>query len=200
MEEEHVGKTGGAGEGEGLDNLLVAPAAILERLPDAVVAADRAGRIVFVNALAEELFGYPRNELLGQPVQTLWPARVRERYVRNMALYFATERSRYVTGTVLPVDGGTVAGKPIAYTPEVYPYFFVDLNGNGTADKDESKFPNRYKAWTPRLLKAAYNYQFVVKDPGAYAHNPTYATELLHDSLADLGAKVTVDLAKAVRP
>jgi diguanylate cyclase (GGDEF)-like protein/PAS domain S-box-containing protein len=91
MEEENVGKTGGARGGEGLGNLLVAPAAILERLPDAVVAADRAGRIVFVNALAEELFGYPRDELLGQPVQMLWPARVRERYVRNMELYFATE-------------------------------------------------------------------------------------------------------------
>ncbi len=94
----------------------------------------------------------------------------------------------------------TVAGKPIVYTPEVFPYFFVDSNGNGTADKDEAKFPNRYKAWTPRLLKAAYNYQFVFKDPGAYAHNPTYAIELLHDSLADLGVKVKVDLAKAARP
>src|SRR5581483_270515 len=72
-------------------NLLVAPAALLESLPDAVVAADRDGRIVFVNALAEELFGYPRQELIGQPVQTLWPVRVRERYVRNMELYFATE-------------------------------------------------------------------------------------------------------------
>ena len=33
--------------------------------------------------------------------------------IAEAALYFATERSRYVTGTVLPVDGGTVAGKPI---------------------------------------------------------------------------------------
>ena len=89
--EEEVGKAASARRDEGLDNLLVAPAAILESLPDAVVAAERSGRIVFVNALAEELFGYPRDELLGQPVQTLWPARVRERYVRNMELYFATE-------------------------------------------------------------------------------------------------------------
>ena len=48
-------------------------------------------------------------------------------------------------------------------------------NGDGKADKDEAKYPNRYKAWTPRLLRAAYNYQFVTKDPGAFAHNPTYA-------------------------
>lgn len=31
--------------------------------------------------------------------------------VAEAALYFATDRSRYVTGTVLPIDGGTVAGK-----------------------------------------------------------------------------------------
>ncbi len=74
-----------------LDEMLLAPAAILEGLPDAVVAAARDGRIVFVNALAEELFGYPRPELLGHPVQMLWAERVRERYTRNMNLYFATE-------------------------------------------------------------------------------------------------------------
>jgi NAD(P)-dependent dehydrogenase (short-subunit alcohol dehydrogenase family) len=34
--------------------------------------------------------------------------------VAEAALYFATDRSRYVTGTVLPVDGGAVAGKVIA--------------------------------------------------------------------------------------
>jgi diguanylate cyclase (GGDEF)-like protein/PAS domain S-box-containing protein len=90
-EEVEEGATERAGEDEALDPLLVAPAAVLEGLPDAVVAAARDGRIVFVNALAEELFGYPRCELIGQPVQTLWPERVRERYSRNMELYFATE-------------------------------------------------------------------------------------------------------------
>jgi diguanylate cyclase (GGDEF)-like protein/PAS domain S-box-containing protein len=73
-----------------LDQWLVAPADLLEGLPDAVVAAARDGRIVFVNSLAEGLFGYRREELLGQPVNTLWPDRVRERYTRNMELYFGT--------------------------------------------------------------------------------------------------------------
>jgi hypothetical protein len=94
----------------------------------------------------------------------------------------------------------TVANKPIVYTPEAYPYFFNDLNGNGVADKDEARFPNRYKSWTPRLMKAAYNYQFVLKDPGAFAHNANYASQLLLDSLADLGTKVKVDIATAKRP
>jgi diguanylate cyclase (GGDEF)-like protein/PAS domain S-box-containing protein len=76
---------------EALNQVLLAPDVILEGLPDAVVAATRDGEIVFVNALAEELFGYPREELLGQPVQTLWPERVRARYTRNMRIYFETK-------------------------------------------------------------------------------------------------------------
>lgn len=38
--------------------------------------------------------------------------------VAEAALYFATDRARYVTGTVLPVDGGTVAGKVIVRKPK----------------------------------------------------------------------------------
>jgi len=38
--------------------------------------------------------------------------------IAEAALYFATDRSRYVTGTVLPVDGGTVAGKVIVRKPK----------------------------------------------------------------------------------
>jgi diguanylate cyclase (GGDEF)-like protein/PAS domain S-box-containing protein len=64
---------------------------LLEGLPDAVVAATGDGRIVFVNSLAEELFGYPRDELLGQQVAALWPHRLRQRYMHNMKRYFDTE-------------------------------------------------------------------------------------------------------------
>jgi diguanylate cyclase (GGDEF)-like protein/PAS domain S-box-containing protein len=73
------------------DKLLLAPGPVLDGLPDAVVAAADDGRIVYVNELAEALFGYGRGELIGKSVQTLWPERVRDRYTRNMELYFATE-------------------------------------------------------------------------------------------------------------
>ncbi|MGO9974536.1 MAG: diguanylate cyclase domain-containing protein [Solirubrobacteraceae bacterium] len=74
-----------------LEDLLLAPVAILEGMPDAVVAATPDGRIVFVNALTEGLFGYSRQQLLGRRIEILWPERVRERYLRNIELYFATE-------------------------------------------------------------------------------------------------------------
>ena len=95
---------------------------------------------------------------------------------------------------------GEVANTPIAYAPDQYPYFFVDTDGDGVATATEATFPNRFNAWTPRLLRAAYNYQFVAKDPGAYAHNPTYSMQLLVDSLTDLAEEVEVDTADVARP
>ena len=93
-----------------------------------------------------------------------------------------------------------VIKKEIVYDFHENPYFFIDTNGNGIADKNETQMSNKYDAWTPRLLKAAYNYQFVSKDPGAYAHNPTYTLQLLYNSFSHLGAKVAVDLGQAKRP
>ncbi len=48
-----------------------------------------------------------------------------------------------------------------------------------------------YSTWTPRLLKAAYNYQVAGKDPGAFAHNAKYIIQLMHDSINDLNEKIT---------
>lgn len=94
-----------------------------------------------------------------------------------------------------------VAGQPVVYDAHSYPYFFVDKNGNGEVDGGEAIAPNGYQSWTPRLLKAAYNYQFVAKDPGAYAHNPAYVLQLLYDSLESLSAKADdVDMASLTRP
>lgn len=82
--------------------------------------------------------------------------------------------------------GTDIGGSAIAYDAHAHPYFFKDQNDNGTVDEDEAVMSNKYANWTPRLLRAAYNYQFVAKDPGAYAHNAPYVLQLLHDSLADL--------------
>ena len=65
--------------------------ALLEGLPDAAVGAGRDGLIVFVNTLAEEQFGYSREELIGKPIECLWPPNVRARYRRNLELYWELE-------------------------------------------------------------------------------------------------------------
>ncbi len=75
------------------------------------------------------------------------------------------------------------AGVGIEYNSHRYPYFFDEAG-------------ERYVTWTPRLLRAAYNYQYLQKDPGAFAHNGKYIIQVLYDSLVDLGA----DTAGMVRP
>jgi hypothetical protein len=93
-----------------------------------------------------------------------------------------------------------VAGTPIVYDADTYPYFFVDTDGDGGAGEDEPVYPNRYAAWTPRLLRAAYNYQYAMKDPGAFAHNPKYVLQVLYDSQADLGGDVNGMVRPSVAP
>ncbi len=90
------------------------------------------------------------------------------------------------------------AGAAIAYSSTAYPYWFLDTNANGTADPDELKFDNRFNKWTPTLLRAAYNYQFVQKDPGNYTHNANYVLQVLYDSLEAIGGPDAV--AKYARP
>jgi hypothetical protein len=94
-----------------------------------------------------------------------------------------------------------VTDTPIAYESHSYPYFFIDTNGDGVAEGDETERANGYNAWTPRLLKAAYNYQVSLKDPGAYAHGGKYIIQLLHDSIADLNSAIEepIDMADAHR-
>ena len=90
----------------------------------------------------------------------------------------------------------TVAGTPIVYDPATYPYFFADADEDGKPDVDDKGAAVRYVNWTPRLLKAAYNYQTSVKDPGAFAHNAKYIIQLLYDSIDDLNDKLgTIDMS-----
>lgn len=50
---------------------------VIEFAPDAFILTDPSGQIVQLNARAEELFGYRRDELVGQPVELLIPPRLR---------------------------------------------------------------------------------------------------------------------------
>lgn len=86
-----------------------------------------------------------------------------------------------------------VTDRPIVYDGNRYPYFFADANGDGVADMVDGRAQS-YADWTPRLLRAAYNWKLVTADPGAYVHNPHYALELLHDSIADLAGPLEVDM------
>ncbi|MBZ0285532.1 MAG: hypothetical protein K8L97_32680 [Anaerolineae bacterium] len=100
--------------------------------------------------------------------------------------------------TALQAYATNTIGTSIAYDSHSHPYWFIDSNGNGTADPEEVNGDNRYATWTPTLLRAAYNYQYVAKDPGAFAHNADYILQVLYDSIEAVGGAEAV--ASYTRP
>ena len=63
--------------------------ALLDSASQGVVAVDESGRVVLVNAKTEEMFGYTRDELLGQPLEFLLPERYRTGHSEHLLEYFS---------------------------------------------------------------------------------------------------------------
>jgi len=85
---------------------------LVEAAPDAVVVIDEQGRIVLVNAQTEQLFGYAREELLGQALEILVPERLRGRHVGHRSGYFHKPGTRPM-GSGLDLSGRRKDGSEI---------------------------------------------------------------------------------------
>jgi diguanylate cyclase (GGDEF)-like protein/PAS domain S-box-containing protein len=68
--------------------------AFLESAGEGILIVDRNGRIVHANVKIEQMFGYRRDELLGQNVEVLLPERFRDVHVGHRAEYASTPRLR----------------------------------------------------------------------------------------------------------
>jgi methyl-accepting chemotaxis protein len=67
---------------------------VVEAAPMAFLAIGQDGTIELVNAQTERLFGYRREELIGQPVEALVPQRFRPDHPRHRTSFFADPRQR----------------------------------------------------------------------------------------------------------
>jgi PAS domain S-box-containing protein len=86
--------TGRKADEESLRRSEATSRAFLESASESIVITDAAGRIVLVNARTETMFGYTRVELIGQPVEMLIPAPLRDRHVVHRSIYMAAPRIR----------------------------------------------------------------------------------------------------------
>ena len=66
----------------------------VESSPNGMVMVDSQGKIVLVNRAIERMFGYRREELLGQTIEILVPDRFRARHPSDRGGFFAAPRER----------------------------------------------------------------------------------------------------------
>lgn len=96
---------------------------LLEAAPDAILEMDAAGRIVLVNAGAERLSGYSRDELLGQTLEIMVPSELRTRHINHRSHYWENPTTRPMgSGLLLNLQrkDGTLVPVEISLSPVTY--------------------------------------------------------------------------------
>jgi PAS domain S-box-containing protein len=89
--------------------------ALLQSAPDAIVVVNESGNIKFVNQRMEDLFGYRKEELIGQSLDIFLPQRLKNRHIQHMKNFFTLAQTRTMSavkdlfglhkdGTKIPVD------------------------------------------------------------------------------------------------
>jgi PAS domain S-box-containing protein len=77
---------------------------LMEAAPDAIMQVDADGRILLLNRVTEEMFGYTREELLGQPIEILVPAARRGSHTQHRAAYAHSPSTRPM-GAKMQLEG-----------------------------------------------------------------------------------------------
>ncbi|MGH2655528.1 MAG: PAS domain S-box protein [Actinomycetota bacterium] len=78
--------------------------AVAETAVDAIISADSAGVVTYLNRGAEAMFGYSREEINGRPLTVLMPERFQQAHRRGFARYLAS-REPHVIGRTLELAG-----------------------------------------------------------------------------------------------
>jgi PAS domain S-box-containing protein len=144
---------------------------LLEAAPDAMVVVNQAGEIVILNVQAEKQFGYPRDELIGQPVKNIIPNGFAERLIsdetRTAAEALAQQigtgielSARRKDGSGFPIElmlSPLESGEGILVTAAIR-----DISARKEAERHLAKMEGRYRG----LLEAAPDSMLLVNQAG----------------------------------
>lgn len=102
---------------------------LLESLAEGVVIIDNIGTILLVNARAEQMFGYPKEDIIGKPHAVLLPERFRKAHEEHVAHFFEEPRIRPM-GQGLDLAGRRRDGSE--FPVEISLSFLETINGRLT--------------------------------------------------------------------
>ncbi|HEY6881785.1 MAG TPA: PAS domain S-box protein [Polyangiales bacterium] len=94
---------------------------LLDSAPDAIVITGDDGLIQLVNLQTEKLFGYPRSELIGRPLELLVPERFRGGHAEHIRRFFTNPTARPM-GTGLSLFGRCKDGREIPIEVSLSPH------------------------------------------------------------------------------
>lgn len=97
------------------------PRRILEGSPDAILVADREGKVRYWNAAAERVFGFSASEALGSSMDMIIPERLRGRHWDGWDTTMKTGATRYGEGQLLAVPALHKDGRQISVEFSIQP-------------------------------------------------------------------------------
>lgn len=125
---------------------------LLEEAPDAIMAADREGIIIYWNRGAELIFGHPADAALGQSLDLIIPENLRQRHWDGYRQVMDSGATKYETG-LLSAPGMTNDGRRVSL--EFSMILLHDEKGGmcgcGTVMRDVSERWQREKELKARL-------------------------------------------------
>jgi PAS domain S-box-containing protein len=160
---------------------------LLEAAPDAMIIVDHGGRIQLLNGQAETLFGYSREELVGQPVEALIPERFRDDHAKHRSAYFAEPVARSMA-VGMELHGRRKDGSAFPAEISLAPVTTPDGQFVIAAVRDTTE-RKRVEAKFKALLKAAPDPMVIVDGQGLMVVVNTQTEKVFGYTRAELHGK-----------
>ena len=139
-----------------MDRKTVLEQAVLSTSSDAIIAADKEGKIFFWNPGAERIFGHTSADALGRSLDIIIPDRLRQRHWDGYREVMKSGESRYGLGDVLAVPGTAKDGSRISLEFTIIPLRDQtgELIGLAAILRDVTKRFEELRALKQKLMEA----------------------------------------------